>query len=63
MKCPFRMVTIIDKSSNKTVVTKGYAECLKSECPYFGKKEKRFNGATMTTRTVIAQKCRRIDNA
>ena len=63
MKCPFRTVTTVDKSSNKMVVTKDYADCLKSECPYFGKKEKRLNGATMTTRTVIAQKCRRADNA
>lgn len=62
MKCPFRTITTVDKSSNKTVVTKDFAECLKGACPYFGKKERYYSDATQRMRTVISQTCRGSDN-
>ena len=63
MKCPFRTTTTVEKLLNKTVIAKDYAECLKSECPYFGKKERHYSDTVQRVRTYIAEKCRRADNA
>lgn len=60
MKCPFRTITSVEKTPNKTVVSNDYAECLGCECPYFGKKGTRHDQTGPYYVTV--PKCRRIDD-
>jgi len=63
MRCPFRTTTVTEAFNSKSgsVTTVEYAECLKHECPYFGKRVARLRTSGGFER-VVEPVCRRIDN-
>lgn len=62
MKCPFRTITVVENFSTKqgSVTAVEFAECLKDECPYYGKPIHRLR-STGGFETVIEPKCRRTE--
>ena len=63
MKCPFRTIIITEEFSAKkgSVVSTDFAECLKDDCPFYGKSilQHRATGGFETVKMPI---CRRTDN-
>lgn len=66
MKCPFRTITTksIENTvyKNEEVTHVEFADCLGTECPFYGKKVIRLNDCTMRRETVLTPACRRADN-
>lgn len=64
MKCPFRTITIEKQLCTEMgkVISVDFAECIKSECPYYGETVIR-QRAMGGFEAVTEPKCRRADNA
>ena len=63
MECPFRTITVTEEFSAKkgSVVSTEFAECLKHDCPFYGKDIQRHRAAG-GFETVKMPICRRADN-
>ena len=63
MKCPFRTITIEKQLYTEMgkVISVDFAECIKNECPYYGKTVIRPR-ASGGFEAVTEPKCRRADN-
>lgn len=63
MKCPFRTITTksIEKTvyKNEEVTRVEFADCLGTECPFYGEKVYRFNELTMRREEALKPACRR----
>ena len=61
MKCPYRTVETVSETICEKKKTIEFAECLKEECPFYGKKVKQFSDAAIRWETVTEPCCRRAD--
>lgn len=55
MKCPFRTITTADGNITRV----DFADCIESECPFWGEEMTRFNECTMRREKLIIPICRR----
>ena len=66
MKCPYRTTTTIEELNTTAQIGRvervEFADCIKEECPFYGRKAKRFSDASLRWETVIEPCCRRADN-
>jgi hypothetical protein len=62
VKCPFRTVTVEEQFNTKDgkVTSVEFADCLKNDCPYYGKKEIKIRQSG-GFETVIDPVCRRAE--
>lgn len=62
MKCPYRVIKKTDKTENMILESIDFQDCLKEECPYFGRTALVFNERTCRNELKTLPKCRKVES-